>query len=179
MKRFCLVLGMALLSCTMLDRAVGQFSPISPSATSAAESTDRPSPSPTVDVGGANTIYVAPFCTLLGEGDTQIEGYGGLFLLSWGWVAQTEQQVWDYIENAETKVTFNGDTVADGKRSDVFGRDDTYHVYWEKSLGVLPRGKYAMTFFEKFKEAIFDGWEYFGPGTENESIEDTCYLIVE
>jgi hypothetical protein len=52
-------------------------------------------------------------------------------------------------------------------------------VFWYKNLGVLDRGKYTMTFFEKYRNKIFDGWDYFGPGTDTESVEDTCYLIVE
>ncbi|MBN2084912.1 MAG: hypothetical protein JW748_06765 [Anaerolineales bacterium] len=174
MKRMLLALCTALLSCSLADQAVNSFSP-----TSDAESADRSSPSPTVDPSGAETVYIAPFCTLLGEERTRTEDYGNVFVLAWGWEAQTEQQVRDYLENAMAKVTFNGESVADAERTDVYEQEGAFHVFWEKSLGILERGKYPLTFFVEFRNVIFDGMEYFGPGTDNESVEDTCYLIVE
>lgn len=170
---------MALLSCTLADQVAHEFSPASSQETSNTESVDRSSPSPTIDILGAGTVYVAPFCALLGEGDTQTENYGNIFILSWGWIAQTREQVLDYLENAVTKVTFNGVEITDAERGDIYAEDEAYHVFWNKSLGVLDRGKYTMTFFEEYRNKIFDGWEYFGPGTDNESVEDTCHLIVE
>jgi hypothetical protein len=174
-----LILSMALLSCSLADRVAQEFAPPSPQVTSATESADRSSSSPTIDIRGAGTVYVAPFCTLLGEGDTQTEKYGNIFILSWGWIAQTREQVVDYLENAVTKVTFNGEEITDAERGDIYAEDEAYHVFWNKTLGILDRGKYTMTFFEEYRSAIFDGWEYFGPGTDNESVENTCYLIVE
>jgi hypothetical protein len=174
MKRIILILCIASFACSLVDQAVNQLSP-----TSDAELADRTTPSPTVEVSGADTVYVAPICTILGEEGTRTEDFGNVFKLGWGWEAQTEQQVRDYLENAITKVTFHGETVADAEQTDVFESEGAYHVYWEKNLGVLDRGKYTMTFFVEFRNAIFDGSDYFGPGTDNESIEDTCHLIVE
>jgi hypothetical protein len=179
LKRILLVLCMALLSCSLADQVANEFSPASSPETSITETVDQSSPTPTIDISGAGTVYVAPFCTLLGEGDTQTETYGNIFILSWGWIAQTKQQVLDYLENAVTKVTFNGEEITDAERGDVYAEDEAYHVNWYKTLGILDRGKYAMTFFEKYRSKIFDGWEYFGPGTDKESVENTCYLIVE
>jgi hypothetical protein len=175
MKRILLVLSMALLSCSLADQVAREFSPDS----SITESVDRTSPSPTIDISGAGTVYIAPFCTLLGEGDTQTENYGNIFILSWGWIAQTREQVLDYLENAVTKVTLNGEEITDAERGDIYAEDEAYHVFWNKYLGILEHGKYTLTFFERYRSKIFDGWEYFGPGTDNESVEDTCHLVVE
>jgi len=177
MKRIYLVFALALLSCSVMDQALKKTS--STPEPSLLESTKQILPSPTVDESGANIVYVAPFCTILGEEDTQTEEYGNAFELSWGWKAQTEQQVFDYIEAAITKVTFNEEEITDAEQTDVYEEGGTYHVFWWKSMGVLERGKYKMTFFEKYETEIFDGWDYFGPGTDNVSTEDTCYLIVE
>ncbi len=143
------------------------------------ESMKQETPAPTVASDDWDGIYVSPFCTLLDERDTQTETYGNAFILNWGWKAMTRDQVLDYLENAITKVTFNGVEVADAERGEIYREEDIYHVFWYKNLGVLGRGKYTMTFFEKYRSKIFDGWEYFGPGTDNESVENTCYLIVE
>lgn len=177
-KRTFLISGIALLACSTVDRIRVPFSdtePIAAGLTPAAETF----PTPTIDPAGRNVVYVAPFCTLLGEDDTHTEAYGDAFELSWGWKALTRRQVLDYLESAVTKVTFDGGQITDAKRTEVYGADGEYHVFWEKDLGVLARGKYVMTFFEKYTFKIFDGWEYFGPGTDAESVEDTCYLIVE
>jgi hypothetical protein len=176
MKRIFLVLGMILLACSAFSRAGEKTS-----APTAAEPTERENPAPT-EAGDADDwdgVYVSPFCTLLGEGDTQTENYGNSFILNWGWKALTREQVLDYLENAITKVTVNGEEITDAQQGEVYQEDEEYHVFWYKNLGVLDRGKYTMTFFEKYRNKIFDGWDYFGPGTDNESVEDTCYLIVE
>jgi len=179
MKRIYLVLCLTLLSCSLADQAMDHFSSVRSLETTDADSLYHQSLLPTIDAGGVDPIYVAPFCTILGEENTQIEDYGNRFILSWGWKAQTEQQARDYLENALVKVTVNGEAVSDAERSEIYEEEETFHVFWEKSLGVLDRGAYTMTFFAKFRNAIFDGSDYFGPGTENESMEDTCYLIVE
>jgi hypothetical protein len=174
MKRIILVLGVALLSCSLMDQAAGQFFPMRE-----VEPTEQADPTPAENGEDWDGIYVAPFCTMLGEPDTQTEPYGNPFVLNWGWKALTREQVLDYLENAITKVTFNGAEITGAEQGDVYAEDEIYYVYWYKQLGVLERGKYPMTFFEKYRNKIFDGWEYFGPGTDNESTEDTCYLIVE
>lgn len=168
MKRMILVFSLALLACSALSRAAG-------AETAAA----TPETEPTAGAGTGELVYIAPFCTLLDHPDTQTEAYGSTFLLSWGWKATTRQYVLDYLESAVTKVTFNGAEVTDAERGDITTDGEIYEIFWEKNLGVLARGKYVLTFYEKYAARFSDGWSEFGPGTDVESVEDTCYLIVE
>jgi hypothetical protein len=119
MKRFFLVLGMALLACSALTRAGEKTSP-----PPTIESTERIIHGATIANGNGDVIYVSPFCTLLGEADTRTENYGNSFELNWGWKAITKQQVLDYVENAITKVTFNGEEITDAEQGDVCAEDD-------------------------------------------------------
>jgi hypothetical protein len=176
MKRIFIVFGLALMACATLTQ-------LGRNAASTALPTNTPEESkPTeqaIVTPSGTVIYVAPVCTILDEEDTRVEAYGNMFELAWGWKAMTEQQVRDYLESAVTRVTFNGEEVTDLEQTSIYESEGAYHVDWWKILGVLDRGKYAMTFFETYETKIFDGWDYFGPGTDNESTEDTCYLIVE
>jgi hypothetical protein len=171
MRRNILVLVVALLSCTTLNRVGSSLS-----ATPAQESAES---GPTAPAGNGELVYVAPFCKLLDHPDTQTETYGSSFLLNWGWKATARQYVLDYLESAVTRVTFDGAEVTDAERGDITTDGDVYEVFWEKNLGVLARGKYVMTFYEKYTRKFSDGWSEFGPGTDVESVEDTCYLVVE
>jgi hypothetical protein len=171
MKRILLVFGIAMLACSVLNRLEDSRSE---TATPESAASEQP-----VGAGSGSTVYVAPFCTLIGRDDTQTEAYGGAFMLNWGWKATTRQYVLDYLESAVTKVTFDGEPVTDAGRTDITTDGDVYEIFWEKNLGVLPRGKYVMTFYEKYTRKFSDGWSEFGPGTDAESVEDTCYLIVE
>jgi hypothetical protein len=127
----------------------------------------------------SDTIGVSPICTILGKDDTREIEYGKSVELHWGWQALTEQQVNDYINNAVTTVTFHHDEIKDATQGDIYESGGINFVLWWKELGVLGRGKYEMTYYVEFKAIIFDGWEYYGPETNNVTINDKCYLIIK
>jgi hypothetical protein len=176
MKRIFIVFALAILACTIVDRT-GIKTTSQETIQSNENSRTRISPSP--EINEWDIVDVSPFCTILDEDDTQSVPYGKAIRLSWGWEASTKQQVIEYVENAIIQVTFDGRIINDAVIGDIFVEDNAYYVFWEKLLGIMDRGTYEMTFSEEFRNKIFDGWKYFGPGTTNERVEDKCYLVIE
>jgi hypothetical protein len=185
MKRIFLVFALALLSCSTLNQLGAK-----PSATPQPEEVDSPTaesvpakktprPTPTEEEIVQEPLFIPVYCTILGESDTRTVLFGQDINLYWGWLATTEEQVNDFIKNAVFTVTFDGSEIVDVVPSAVYPKDDAYGVDWVKPLGVLERGEYSTTYLVKFENKIFDGWDYYGPGSDYETIEDSCMLIVE
>jgi hypothetical protein len=185
MKRMLLVFALALLSCSTFNQLGAK-----PSATPQPEETDSPTaksvpakktlrPTPTEEEIVQEPLSIPAYCTILGESDTRTVLFGHDIYLFWGWLASTEEQVVDFIKNAVFTVTFDGTEIVGVEPSEVYAKDDGYGVDWVKPLGVLERGEYKTTYLVKFENKIFDGWDYYGPGSDYETIEDTCYLTIE
>jgi hypothetical protein len=52
-------------------------------------------------------------------------------------------------------------------------------VFRGKTLGVLDREKYKMTYFVELKTITFDGWDYYEQGIHNVNGEDRYFLEIE
>jgi hypothetical protein len=193
MKRILLIFAIALLACSTIYR-ICEKSPMpettrdnetptlmknTPTLKVDIDRTKEVQVSPTTGSSKEKVISASPICTLLEEEDTETVKFGNEIKIIWGWEAKTEQQVNDYIGNAITRVTFNKIEITDAEQGEIFEDGGTFHILWWKMLGVLDRGRYEMTFHEEYKKKIFDGWNYFGPGSDIVITEDKCYLVIE
>ena len=125
-------------------------------------------------------VYVPALCTLMGREVRSEAPSGAPVILMWGWSAATQAQVEDYIRAAIVAVTFDGDEI-EGEQSGGIPYDENaklFRAVWTAAVGVVDPGVHAITYRLTFREKIFDGVDYYGPGTKHEKQEDACELDV-
>jgi len=97
------------------------------------------------------------------------------------WLAKEEVQIDDFISNVEHSITINGESYKILKES--FGdlEDDPEGVKRRVSLyiGTLPPGEYTIETSQSMSEPVFDGSDWFGPGTDYPGFTQICQLTVE
>ena len=102
-------------------------------------------------------------------------------VLFYYWTTLEKEQIGDYFPVAEHHVTINGLQTA--IKTDGFGEieqdeDGNFkQMYW-MNLGSLDPGRYKINTIVDIKEPVFDGWDWFGPGTELPTFNRTCPVIV-
>jgi hypothetical protein len=141
-------------------------------ATAAASTPASAPPSP---------VYVSALCTLMGNPVRSQVPYGRPVIVMWGWSAAARDQVEDYIRAAVAVVTFDGIGIA-GRQQDGIPYDEAAKVYravWLSDVGPPKRGIHTVAYSLAFREKIFDGLAYYGPGTKNETMEDYCEIDVQ
>lgn len=99
----------------------------------------------------------------------------------WGWIASTEDQVLDHIENSNLELSVNGETIPDA--NDFVGEvqvlgGSSYIAYWEVPFGPLDSGDYVITYQVTWDQAIYDGTAFYGPETANPFEQHSCSFSV-
>jgi len=96
-----------------------------------------------------------------------------LITLGHGWAATTEEYVEDWLGNVTLTATIDGEEIV-GQWSDIYliteGAWAGFHITeWRYYLnpGSLPAGVHHVTTVVDLAEAIFDGFDWYGPGTGN------------
>jgi hypothetical protein len=104
----------------------------------------------------------------------------------WSWYARTAAQVRDHLAKAQYRVFFE----SPGLPSQIFPNvqvspivrreDGNFYVFYTVNLGnnYLP-GIYRVNYEVGWSEPTFDGYENFGPGTENEILRGSCTWEIE
>ncbi len=101
-------------------------------------------------------------------------------LVFWSWFAKTPQQVRDHIEHAQYDVKLNGQIFPRVDVSPVVQRQGLYWVFYTVNLGdAWEPGTYGISFNITWDEPISDGFEEFGPGTDNERYSSGCEFQVQ
>lgn len=136
---------------------------------------------PALTVGATlGPVYVPAMCTLIGNKTRSEVPAGHPVIVMWGWSAATEEQVKDYIRVGMVVVTFDGNEV-EGEQSGGIPYDEKSKLYkavWMAAVGVVDPGIHTITYLLTFSEIIFDGIDYYGPGTKNEKQQDKCEIDV-
>lgn len=96
-------------------------------------------------------------------------------VLFWSWFARTPEQVQDHID-AVTYAVLYYDRI---ELPNIFitpieQRGANYWVFYYSRLGNLRPGRYFFNFKTRWSRAIFDGYDEYGPGTENPLVEGGC-----
>jgi hypothetical protein len=145
-----------------------------------AEGTAPPAGAPSAATGLA-PVYVPAMCMLMGRGARTEVPAGRPVILMWGWTAATEGQIRDYLRAAVVTVTFDGREIQGRQQGDI-PYDEAAKVYravWISDVGIPTAGLHTVTYRLTFREVIFDGSAYYGPGTKNEKQEDHCEIEVK
>jgi hypothetical protein len=102
-------------------------------------------------------------------------------IVIWGWSAATEEQVEEYIQASVVVVRFDGIEIK-GERQGGIPYDKSAKLYkavWMANIGTAKLGIHTITYSLTFSRKIFDGTDYYGPGTKNEKQEDRCKVDIK
>ncbi len=102
-------------------------------------------------------------------------------IVMWGWSAATMEQMQEYIGVAVVAVTFDGQEISGQMQKDI-PYDETAKIYravWMAGIGIPTIGLHVITYALEFQKDIFDGTDYYGPGTKNEKMSDRCEIEVK
>lgn len=95
----------------------------------------------------------------------------------WSWFAKTKKQVQDHLDNSRYSVTLNGQELPPVSVSPIQRMPGSvnYWVFYTVNLGnAWKPGDYGIAFKLEWENAISDGYDEYGPGTENFSINGGC-----
>jgi hypothetical protein len=126
-------------------------------------------------------VYVSALCTLMGMEARSAVPARRPVIVMWGWSAATQEQIQDYLQAGVVVVTFDEATLK-GEQQGGIPYDDTSKVYravWTADAGIPAPGIHVITYSLTFRRKIFDGTDYYGPGTKNEKQEDRCEIEVK
>ncbi len=129
----------------------------------------------------SSPVYVSALCTLMGMGARSEVPVGRPVIVMWGWSAATPEQIQDYIQAGIAVVTFDGKKLT-GEQQGGVPFDDTAKIYravWTADAGTPAVGLHVITYSLTFSRKIFDGTDYYGPGTQYEKQEDRCEIDVK
>lgn len=100
-------------------------------------------------------------------------------IVFWSWYADTEAQVQDHIDNADYSITyFGGPALPNVQRTAIQLRSGNYWVFFYSRLGNLLPGQYYIDYNLTWEKQISDGFNTFGPDTDNELLEGGCTFEV-
>jgi hypothetical protein len=110
-------------------------------------------------------------------------GAGSTLQLYYRWFARTETQVQQHLDNAIYSVRINDQAVSSQRFvfTPIQLRDDGNHTSdWFTVIGPLDAGTYQVEFSLSWTQQIFDGYEYYGPGSRlpNVTQTGTCTFVV-
>jgi hypothetical protein len=100
-------------------------------------------------------------------------------IVFWSWFARTAAQVQDHIDHAVYSVKLNGETFPFVERSDITQRGRNFWVFYVARIGSgWNPGQYGIEYKLTWDAPTTDGFDDFGPGTENEVLGNSCTFDV-
>lgn len=96
----------------------------------------------------------------------------------WSWFAGTQEELQQHIDNANYVVTLNTATFPIVQRSEPVRRNGNWWVFYTANVGNLRPGHYEVGFALTWNQPISDGYDDFGPGTENPRMTGLCNFDV-
>jgi hypothetical protein len=101
-------------------------------------------------------------------------------VIFWSWFAKTEQQVQDHLAQAQYDVTLNTAPLQNVSVSPITRPNNrNFWVFYTSNIGHLKPGQYGVAMRLKWKQAITDGFDDFGPGTDTEETFSTCTFQID
>ena len=95
-------------------------------------------------------------------------------VIFWSWYAKTAEEVQNHIDNALYNVRFMNAPLIPVQVSPIQKLGTNYWVFYTVPVGNLSPGNYGVDFKLDWANQITDGYEKFGPGTNNISYHSTC-----
>ncbi len=100
----------------------------------------------------------------------------------WSWYAKTPEQVQAHINNAQYDVRVDTQPIPNVQVGEIkqLAGDANWWVFYTVSLGDMWRpGGYIIGFAVTWLNAITDGYEDFGPGTQNVRLQSGCHFAIQ
>lgn len=127
-------------------------------------------------------VDVLAYCdnSIFGEPAPNDLASGSTIDVWWRWIAATEAQVQDHINNAIYDVRLDGVQLDyRNYRTRIIARSDgQYQVDWLVPSQPLSSGEHRIEYTVTWREAIFDGTANYGPGTSIVRETGTCRFTV-
>lgn len=96
----------------------------------------------------------------------------------WSWFTKTEEQMNQHLANANYAVKMNGAYFNPVQRSVPERRDGNWWVFYTAPVGNLQPGHYEVDYQLTWNAPVNDGYDDFGPGTDNPIEANTCNFDV-
>ena len=128
-------------------------------------------------------VRVVDICSNYSQSPRTISGDSQVVIFD-GWLASSPQLVQDHIDAVILDITLDGQPLVLDTKTEIFPDYDNdgnlkgYSVFFEKNVGKLLRGTHRVDALVTWKRKLYDGLEYYGPGTPNESVSGYCEIIV-
>ena len=148
--------------------------------TSPATGTRTPPPPPTsTPTPSIEPALVFAYCSALDQSPVYV-GENQPVTLYWGWVAQSESHVQEYLDTARIRVFLDDEQLTPDTRSEIEydSESEGYGVDWKANVGVLTPGSHRVDYDVSWSRQISDGWYTYGPGGEYEEHHSYCEIIV-
>jgi hypothetical protein len=97
----------------------------------------------------------------------------------WSWFARTQAQVQDHIAKAQYDVKLNTAPLVNVGISGIQKLGANFWVFYTSNVGHLRPGQYGVEFNLTWSEATFDGFDQYGPDTDNPQTSSTCTFTIE
>lgn len=119
-----------------------------------------------------DTSFNAPAPVNLLEGST-IDIY-------WVWYAATEAYIQQHLDAATYEISIDGVALRNVSqyRQATQRSGSDYVVYWYAPAGPLTAGEHVIRYRVTWRERIFDGYNFYGPGTNYAVEEGSCTFTV-
>jgi hypothetical protein len=98
----------------------------------------------------------------------------------WIWYASEEQYIQEQLDNANYDVRVNGNRLTNLRqyRQPIQEVGNDYAVSWYAPIGPLAAGEYEVTYRVSWDARTFDGYQFYGPGTNTLEETGTCTFTV-
>jgi hypothetical protein len=105
---------------------------------------------------------------------------GSTIDIYWVWYASTEAYIQDHLNAAQYEIAIDGVPLRniDRYRLPVQSTASDYVVYWYAPAGPLAAGEHEITYRVSWSQGIFDGYNYYGPGSTYPVEEGSCTFTV-
>ena len=133
-----------------------------------------PSPAPQLP-----PIMAEAYCDMFDESPVYVKRHQPV-IIWWRWDAKTVAQVQDHIATARYRILLDGEEIVAERQTGIEYLSDKgwYRVSWFAEARVLSPGTHRTERFLSWDRKIFDGWDYYGPGSSIETEWDFCDIIV-
>lgn len=95
-------------------------------------------------------------------------------VIFWSWYTKTQAQMDDHLAHAQYSVKLNQAPFPNVVRSEVVRRSGNYWVFYTVNVGNLAPGHYEVEYRLTWDAPVNDGYDDYGPGTENPTQANNC-----
>lgn len=159
-----------------VDTSAGTTAPIPTSSTPIVAPTTSGEPVIQVGVDLYANCDAPPSASLRAPANIAAGSTGEIY---WYWYARTQEQINDHLAAARYEITLNGQPLRrpmDFAQPVRHPRD--YVVDFFYPTGTLAAGTYKIEYRVTWSRQIYDGYNYFGPGTNTLEETGTCTFVV-